>query len=333
MSTKERILKLLEERRGEFVSGEAIADTVCVTRAGVWKAIKNLREEGFKIDAVTNRGYRLNNSFEEIDREMFETFLKDNDISAKFIYLDTVDSTNNEALRRSCETDGNIIVIAEEQTSGKGRRGRAFHSAKYSGLYISILIHTGRLSEIAPVTAIAAVAASTAIDKVVFSGRDTTKIKWVNDIYLDEKKVTGILSEAFSSMEDGGDCKVIVGTGINVIEPEEGFPKEIAQKAGALLKGAEHSGKLRTMLACEVTKRFLEIFENYETECENCLKFYREKSNLIGKYVMINPFSPVKEGEKYAKAVDIDRDYHLVVEYSNGRREALSSGEVSVVRY
>ena len=381
MATKDEVLRLLQEKNEEYISGQEIADRLHVTRAAVWKAIKSLEKEGCAIEAVTNRGYRLGRSPDAIDASYIERSLRESGLNVRVIFKEETGSTNEDArlaLREwvsSGSSAGNstddsvgdpegrmraVLVIADKQNAGRGRRGRNFYSPPGTGLYMSLAM--GNVQEVlkmAKVTAVAAVAVATAADETVFGGTDRTKIKWVNDIYIGEKKVCGILSEAFMPMEDEGDGCVVVGIGINVYEPAGGFPDDIDNRAGALItlhassddtvdesgtedrsgnessregEATENSGRtgLRSVLASRVIANFFK----YMAAPELSLKKYREKSNLTGHEVMINDFrNEQKDGKnKTAKAVEIDDECRLVVEYPDGRREALSSGEVSVVK-
>ena len=399
MATKDEVLRLLQENSEVYISGQEMADRLHVTRAAVWKANKALEKEGCAIEAVTNRGYRLGRAPDAIDAPFIERSLRESGLNVRVIFKEETGSTNEDA--RSALRDwvsagdpvgnsenssmGNssddpaddparrqraVLVIADKQNAGRGRRGRDFYSPPGTGLYMSLAM--GNVQEVlkmAKVTAVAAVAVATAADETVFGGTDRTKIKWVNDIYLDEKKVCGILSEAFLPMEDEEDGCVVVGIGINVYEPVGGFPYDIDNKAGALItihasskapvdgsgsedrkvngyvaedrNGNEFSvadevtdnpGRtgLRSVLASRVIANFFKYMENPGLS----LHKYREKSYLTGYAVMINDFRNEQKDEKNktAKAVGIDDECRLVVEYPDGRREALSSGEVSVVK-
>ena len=395
MATKDEVLRLLQENSEVYISGQEMAETLHVTRAAVWKAIKSLEKEGCAIEAVTNRGYRLGRAPDAIDAPYIERSLRELGLNVRVIFKEETGSTNEDArgALRDWISAGNsegdsmgnstddsvgdpagkqraVLVIADKQNAGRGRRGRDFYSPLGTGLYMSLAM--GNVQEVlkmAKVTAVAAVAVATAADETVFGGTDRTKIKWVNDIYLDEKKVCGILSEAFMPMEDEGDGCVVVGIGINVYEPAGGFPDDIDNKAGALItmhasskapvdgSGSEdrkvngyvaedrngnklsvadevtdNPGRtgLRSVLASRVIANFFKYMENPGLS----LHKYREKSYLTGYEVMINDFRNEQKDEKNktAKAVEIDDECRLVVEYPDGRREALSSGEVSVVK-
>lgn len=330
MKTKDKVLELLKSNSGEFLSGQNIADELHVTRACVWKCIKALIDEGNEVDAVTNKGYRLKVSPDDIDIEFIKKELLDSNISMDVVYYDEVTSTNDVALSYVNSTEQNAVVIANGQTNGKGRRGRNFYSPKASGLYMSVLLNRGeRLKNTANITAIAACAVSKAIDDCL-KLEDKTRIKWVNDIFYKNKKVCGILSEAHTLLEDDGLSYVVIGIGVNVFNPENEFPKEIKDIAGNLIHGdVTQYEKIRSKICVAIIRNLFEFITDDEKR-NKCLPYYREKSMLDGSYIKINSFNG---DNKYAKVIGIGDEYQLLVEYENGTEGELTSGEVSVAKY
>lgn len=330
MKTKDRVLKLLKENTGKYLSGQSIADTIFVTRASVWKAIKSLESEGYEIDAVTNKGYRLRRACDLVDSDFIREQLLAYGIDMPVVYYDEIDSTNEAAIRYARENRGNAVFIADTQTNGRGRRGRSFYSPKTTGLYMSILIHPDcRIKRMTDITAMAACAVAGSIDELIFDGRDVTKIKWVNDIFINDKKVSGILTEAFTSLEDEENSYIVIGIGVNIFAPKEDFPKELREIAGTVTEGLIYeSGTIRNELTISIVKKLFNYCQNSSEN--NCLTLYRQKSLLDGNYVKINKFTGDYD---YAYVTGIGDDYHLHVRYENGKEGELSSGEVSVVKY
>lgn len=265
-----------------------------------------------------------------IDADYIEEGLHAAGLPVLVTYKEETGSTNEDADKLIRGSKGPILVIADMQKKGRGRRGRDFYSPKGTGLYMSLAIgDAAELMKTVKITAIAAVAVSTAIDIVVFGGRDTSLIKWVNDIYVDDRKVCGILSEAFLPMEDKERGHIVVGMGINVYEPAEGFPQGIENKAGYLIGSGQciRTG-LRNDLAVEVIRRFF----HYMNAPDESLIIYRERSNLIGSHVCINSFVPGDAAPDKARVIGIDDECALIVEYEDGKKTTLTSGEVSVVK-
>lgn len=334
MTTKEQVLNILNSNPGVFFSGQEIADRIYVTRTAVWKSIKALEKDGHQIEAVTNKGYRLKKSVDLINTESIKKGISKTWKHTSVFYYDEIDSTNDEIKRLASSSNKNIIVIANKQLNGHGRRGREFYSPENTGLYFSILIHTNNMDlSTAGITAVAACATAKAIDDTIFNGEDTMKIKWVNDIYHNNKKVAGILSEACNYMEDESSNYIIIGFGINLYEPEIGFPKNIKKTAGSIIPSSLSdnfiNSQIKNNLVIEIVNNLILFNNNKNT----CLKMYRNKSTLIGNYVKINSFAGKTDNKNYAKVIGINSKYHLLIEYDNGTKDELSSGEVSVVKY
>ena len=231
---------------------------------------------------------------------------------------DCVNSTNT-MLRESAEKGEhvNTVVIAEEQTTGKGRNNRSFFSPPGSGLYISILLRPKLSAEKAFfITTSAAVAVCRAIE---LSTSKCPYIKWVNDIIIDDKKVCGILTEA--SIENGMIKYAILGIGINVFEPHCGFPDSIRDVAGAVC--SNYIEGLREKIAAEFLNSFSEYTDYSETSRE-----YKNRSLVIGKIISV--FN-IATGESYNALVkDIDNNCHLLIIDEHGDEKSLNSGEISI---
>ncbi len=229
---------------------------------------------------------------------------------------DEVSSTNSilkeDAFGEEC------VLIALSQTAGKGRLGRSFYSPDDTGLYLSIRLKTRMPTEkLLLITPAAAAAACTALETV---GCKNAKIKWVNDILLDEKKICGILTEAVHS--PCGETSIIVGIGINVYSPHNGFPQDISTIAGFTFHSSREN--LRNELAADFINRFMLYFENID-KCD-FIDIYREKSCIVGKKIDV-----IKSGNiRKAFALDIDENCRLIVQYEDKTTEALYSGEISI---
>lgn len=322
MTTKEKLLALLEDSKGTFFSGEEIARTLQVSRAAVWKAVNALREDGYTIDAVTNKGYRLSPDSDILSPQGIRRFLKPEYRDLNLTVLPTAPSTN--ALVREKANQGcpeGCVIIACEQTAGRGRYGRQFFSPADTGVYLSLLLRPTAYSpqQATCLTAAAAAAMCQAIEAV--TGQHPG-IKWVNDIFLHGKKVCGILTEAAVGLETGTLNYMVLGAGINVYLPTDGFPEEIQSTAGALLEHSTSEAKNR--LVGEFLNRFWEFYTHPERK--EYLEDYRARSLAIGQNVTV-----LSAGQKVsAYAYGIDDDFRLLVRYENGETEALSYGEIRI---
>lgn len=330
MKTKDQVLEILKKSGTEFISGQEIASKLFITRAGIWKAIKSLEKDGYEIEAITNKGYRLKSKNDIIVTSYIEDALLKKDITAKVFYYDEIDSTNDQVVRLGREYDGILVAIAGSQTNGRGRRGREFFSPKDTGIYMSLLIRgTDPIEKFSSLTATAAVAVAKAIDNTVFLGKDTAKIKWINDVYINDRKISGTITEYLSDLENPNQYSIVMGIGINVYVPREEIPDDIINMAGNLEEtNAVFGENVRNNI---ITETIFGLF-SYMQNKEKTLSVYREKLNLINSYVKINSFSE-RVTESYAKVIGIDDDFRLLVEYDNHKTDCLSTGEVSVVKY
>ena len=323
MQTKEKLLFLLEEHRGSFFSGEEIAEKLSISRTAVWKAVNALRSEGYNIEAVSRRGYRLSPDTDKLSIQGIRQWLDSKNEALLIHMVDQTESTNT-LLREKAnagEAEG-CVIVANRQTQGRGRRGRHFFSPPDSGVYLSLLLRPKQWlpKQAVMLTTMAAVAACEAIEAVA---EQTVQIKWVNDLYINDKKVGGILTEASMSLEDETLDHIILGLGINLYLPQEGFPETLASVAGAILPDKLPNGKNRLVAA------FLNGFMAYyrqDSQASLYLSAYRARSMVLGRPITV--LSP--QGPKPAIALDIDNECHLVVQYEDGHIETLSSGEISI---
>jgi len=326
-TTKEQVLNFLKNNNNSYVSGQEIANRLFLTRAAVWKSIKSLRQDGLNIEAVNNKGYCLISEYESLSESAIRSHTKGS-YDFEIDVFDEVDSTNNVAFNIAHSgTSSNRIIVTDSQTNGRGRRGRSFFSPKGSGLYMSFLLKPDMpISQATLLTCMSAVAICRAIDEVC---KINTSIKWVNDIYIGDKKVSGILTEGFTSLEDGKLTYMIIGIGINITVPKDGFPSEIKKTATALYKKAAPEN-VKNKLCAAIIDNFLRLYSSGDTSFVN---EYKNRSNLIGRYVKVNPTEGDQSLGGYALVKGIDDECHLLVEYENGKTESLSTGEVSVVKY
>ncbi len=332
-TTKEKVLDFLRKNSNKYISGQEIADRIYVTRAAVWKAIKAIQADGYNIDAVTNKGYRLLLEAPVLDEETIRHLLitrySINLVDRELLLYEEVDSTNNIARQYAEAHYGKeSVVVAMSQTSGRGRRGREFFSPKGTGIYISFSLKPDTsIAKSTEITCIVACAVCRAIEEITGI---SPFIKWVNDIFVNNKKVAGILTEGVTSLETGELAYIVTGVGINVYEPIDGFPKEIAKTAGAIVDRHGTEDVLNELCA-SVIYHFYECM-NVRDEHE-LIDEYRNRSMLIGNYVKVSQYGEDVSSKGYAYVMGIDDEYHLCVRYDNGTEEALSTGEVSVVKY
>ncbi len=322
MTTKEKLLELLESNKGVYFSGEEIAQKLCVSRTAIWKAMKALRTDGYSIDAVTNKGYRLSVSTDILSPQGIRKYLPPKYQDLQISVLPTADSTNtlmrkeaHKGLPEGC------TVIANQQTSGRGRCGREFYSPGGTGIYLSMLLRPSACSpqQAVQITTKAAVAMCEAIETVCGL---QAQIKWVNDIFVGGKKVCGILTEGSFSMESGLLEYAVLGVGLNLYTPPGGFPQELEHIAGSLFEFPQDDMKNR--LTADFINRFM---DDYTAQNQtDYVKKYRNRSFVIGKKVSVL----CGNQSRNALVCGIDDECRLQVKYDSGETASLSYGEIRI---
>lgn len=304
---------------GNVLSGESIARELGISRAAVWKAIKGLVADGYCISSVKGQGYRLECEDLLCYESVRALLPRSLDCELDIYMLGVTDSTNTRA-KRHAETSTDrrkCLFIADGQTDGRGRRGRSFDSERGVGLYMSLLIYPDReLRDCVGITAYAAVAVCRAIERLTDA---RPCIKWVNDIYLNNKKIAGILTEGSVDMESGGVAYAIVGIGINVKQRDFGALSDIAASL------AECGYRVdRASLAAAVTEELMSGLDSVGTR--EIADEYRRRSFIVGKEVRVIKLS----GEYTATVLDITDGCELRLRLCDGSEELLMSGEVSL---
>ena len=318
MALRDDLLAELEKRRGEDVSGQALAERFGVSRSAVWKAVNALRAAGFEISSTPNRGYRLRPEDDRLSAAGVRAALGEAYAGLRVRVYETLDSTNQEAKRLLAAGEPcPMLLLAEEQTAGRGRRGRGFYSPAGEGLYMTLALQPrAALSQATLLTAAAAVAVAQAVEALTALA---CQIKWVNDVYLDGKKLCGILTEASGSFEADALSSVCAGIGVNVRTRD--FPEELAGRACSLWPRAVS----RNHLAAEIAVRLLNFAA--DLGARDFLEEYRRRSLVLGKAVTFTRDG----GERRALAVGIGENGELIVRYDDGREEALNAGEVRLL--
>lgn len=323
MSIKSEVLRLLLDADGEYISGQAIGEQLFCSRNAIWKAIHSLKSDGYDIKSVTNKGYALCGgdvfSVDGIHKYLSESA---QNVPVVIKLLSTTTSTN-DMLKIEAEhgADEGFVIVADKQTSGKGRRGRSFFSPD-SGLYLSILLRPKiSANDALMITTAAAVAVASAIESVC--GK-VCGIKWVNDIFLDGLKICGILTEAAVDFESGGLQYAVLGIGINLAHPNGEFPPELSEIAGAIYDDLPKNHDIKNKLCACVISNFFEIYKALPDR--SFMNEYRKKSFVTGKDIYVISQS----GKVKAKALEIDDNAGLKVQYENGEIATVSTGEVSI---
>ena len=318
---KTEILKMLRETEG-YVSGQELCNKFGVSRTAIWKVINQLKEQGYVIDSVQNKGYHITEAPDVMTEEELQSCRKTKWAGQEIAYFDEIDSTNIKAKELAEQGYPNgTLVVADQQVSGRGRRGRSWESPSGTGIFMTLMLKP----EINPnnasmLTLVAALAVAKAIKDV--TGLDA-QIKWPNDIVINGKKICGILTEMSAQFDYIN--HIVIGIGINV--HNEVFSDEIAHMASSLL--LESQGK--KFRRAEIIEKVLEYFEEYyeiylETEDLTALTGEYNKI-LVNMNKQVRVLDPKDEFE--GKAMGITAKGELIVDTWESRK-LVSSGEVSV---
>ena len=328
MKTKEAVLLYLQEHTGEPISGEKMALALNKSRTSIWKAIQSLKKEGYAIDSSTNKGYTLSENNDVLSEQQInqELIQQHHPIDWVIQTMETTTSTNDLAkLYANQNSTTPAIFISEEQTAGRGRLGRKFVSPAKSGLYISLcLFPTVALEDLSLITCATAVACVETIEQL--TGK-SLNIKWVNDLFYQDKKVGGILTEVISDFESQQVQSLIVGMGINLIDSPQSFPEELHSIVGSIFsskKEYDNSSFNRNHFIAQFLEKWTFYYQNLSKR--NFIESYKEHSNVISKFV--NVFEGNQTYSAYAK--DIDENGHLIIEKEDNTLHSLSYGEVSI---
>ncbi|WP_026526618.1 biotin--[acetyl-CoA-carboxylase] ligase [Butyrivibrio sp. VCD2006] len=317
--TKTLVLNYLEENSGRYFSGETLAKELHISRNSVWKAIESLRREGYRISAAPRRGYSLSAKADNITVSGISKNLSPYVSSELITVYDELESTNKTARSMATfDAPHGTVIIAKRQTGGTGRKKRHFTSPE-GGIYMSIILRPEKLETdgFSLITPFAGVCVCRAIEEntSVFP-----KIKWLNDLYIEDKKVCGILAEAGTDFDTGELQYIVLGIGINFNSESEAFPPELRKTVGSLfLKGEESISKNELIAA---------ILNNILKGSipENIIDEYKSRMNMLGKSILV--ISSDKEYE--AVALDINKKGKLIVELPDKSTRVLSSEDISI---
>lgn len=316
---RSEIIKILLENKDEFVSGEYISEKLGITRSAVSKHIKNIKNQGYDIESITRKGHKIIACPDLLSESIVKHDLNTEFIGKEVIHFDTIESTNDYAKKIAVESIDGTIVVSEEQTKGRGRRGRQWHSIKGEGIWLSIILKPDIYPHKAPfITQIAGASIVKALKKLKIDA----SIKWPNDIIVNNKKISGILTELGAEIDRVN--YIVLGIGINVKTMD--FPEDIKSIATSIFKEGYNVKRI------DILKNILEEFEvlylDYiqENDKSSCIKICKENSAILGKniYILNN------DKKRKVKCIDINEVGNLVIINEDNDIEELIAGEVSI---
>ena len=318
---KTEILKMLREANG-YVSGQDLCNHFGVSRTAVWKAINQLKEAGYEIEAVQNKGYRLISAPDLINKTELESLIQTEWAGKCVYYYDVTDSTNTRA-KELGEGDAphGTLCVADQQNAGRGRRGRSWESPSGCGIFMTLLLKPDmNPNNASMLTLVTALAVSRALTEIT---GEKSLIKWPNDIVMNGKKIVGILTEMSAQFDYIN--HIVVGIGINV--HNESFPEEIAHMASSMMLETGGQRYHRALIIAKIMEYFEEYYDIFmKTEDLSALvnEYNSRLVNLHNKVRVLDPKDPFE-----GKAMGITKRGELVVD-TWASRKLVSSGEVSV---
>lgn len=318
---KEEILRLLRSADG-YISGQELCNRFGVSRTAVWKAINQLKEAGYEIEAQQNKGYRLMAAPDLMTEAEIKSLMHTDWVAKEVPYFDTIDSTNTKAqeLAEKGYPSG-TLVVADKQDSGKGRRGRSWVSPSGTGIFMTLMIKPDiNPNNASMLTLVAALAVAKAITSVT---GEEAMIKWPNDIVVNSKKVCGILTEMNAQFDYINN--IVVGIGINV--HNESFPEEISQMASSLMIEAGGKRFHRAQIIAETMSYFEQYYDTF-LKTQDLSALVREYDELlVNRNKSVRVLDPKEPFD--GKAMGITPKGELIVDTWESRK-LVSSGEVSV---
>lgn len=321
--TKEAVLELLRTTEG-FVSGQQMSEKLSLSRAAVWKAVQVLREDGYEIESVTNRGYRLHATTARLQEREVLTALGSHPWADRVTVVPVLDSTNIMAKKLAAEGAlQGTVVIADQQTGGRGRMGRSFASPAGVGIYLSVILRPNLPPErLMHLTAMVAEAACNAVEK---SSGVRPGIKWTNDLVFGRRKLAGILTELSLEAESGLVEYAVVGIGINCNNAPGDFPPEL-QKIATSIRQETGMPVNRNTLAARLLEELCRADRELFSRKQAWMTAYAADCITIGQDVKILRGDIVR----FAHADGVDGDAALLVTYDDGTEGVVNSGEVSI---
>lgn len=317
---REKILKVILDNEKEFISGEELSKKLGISRTAIWKHIRILRSQGYNIESVNKKGYRLvDEPTDLLNPQNIYRNLKTKFIGKNVLHFETIDSTNDYAKKIGNELRDGSVIISEEQTKGKGRLGRVWESKAGEGIWMSIILKPNIIPNKAPF--ITLIAGASIVKALNILGVDA-KIKWPNDITINNKKLSGILTELSAEIERVN--YIVVGIGMNVKDTD--FEEELKDKATSLYK--ENYNVSRIDIVKEILCRFEKLYLDYieKDDKKEVLDICRQYSAIINKEIYV-----IKNDQKeLVDCIGINEEGNLIIKNKDGNLEEIMSGEVSI---
>ncbi|SDJ67808.1 biotin--[acetyl-CoA-carboxylase] ligase [Sediminibacillus albus] len=320
-TTRNQLIELLENNQQEYISGQQLCERLNISRTAVWKHMKELEKDGYRIVAVPKRGYRIIEFPDKLSKNTLQWGLQTSWLGRNIVHYPEISSTQKIGHQLALEgaAEGTVI-IADQQTEGKGRMGRKWHSAKNEGIWMSIILRPQIIPQLAPqITLMTAVILAKAIETVT---EVSPAIKWPNDIFINNRKTAGILTEMQAEQDEIQ--YIVLGIGINVNQSRDNLPEDI-QKIATSIK--QESGK-QWRLVPLIQEIFIQFEQKYETFLQKGFTDIKEEWEMYGYKIGEQVRISSNKLTYPAKLIGLETDGALKVQKQDGSTESIYSAEI-----
>ncbi|MFD2045843.1 biotin--[acetyl-CoA-carboxylase] ligase [Ornithinibacillus salinisoli] len=320
-STRNKLIHLLEQHKDTYISGQLLSDKLQISRSAIWKHMKELQKDGYEIEGIPKKGYRIVSSPDRLSENTIQWGLRTNWLGKSIIHKEVTTSTQHIAHQVAQENaEHGTVIIADEQTNGKGRMNRHWYSTRGKGIWLSIILRPTILPYLAPqLTLLTACVLADVINKET---KTNSKIKWPNDILINGRKIAGILTEM--QAEQDQIQYVVIGMGINVNHTENDLPGDIQEKATSLLLESKERVNLKNLIQ-QILVTFEQEYDAYIKDgFSKVKKKWESHSFKIGENVQITTL----KNQWTATFSGIAEDGALLITNDNGEIEKLYSAQI-----
>lgn len=323
-SNRNRLIEMLATNKDQYVSGQMLSDRLNISRSAIWKHMHELKKDGYEIEGISRKGYRIVGFPDKVSENTLQWGLKTAWLGKTIIHKET--TTTTQQIAHQAAQDGakhGTVVIADEQTKGKGRMSRHWHSSKNKGVWMSIILRPDIPPNLAPqLTLVSATALADTVSKLSLQ----PKIKWPNDILLNNKKTAGILTEM--QAEQDQIQYVVMGMGINVNQANEDLPEDIKDRATSLSIESGKTWNLKNLIQQILLDGELAYDAYIKNGFPHVKKKWESYGYRIGEQIMIKTLRK----EWQATLVGIDDDGALLTQMNDGETKKVYSGEIDWFR-
>lgn len=321
-STRHKLITLLSKYTDDYISGQTLSEQLNISRSAIWKHMKELEKDGYVIEGKSRKGYRIVEFPDKLSENTIQWGLKTNWLGKNIIHKVSIPSTQTMAHKEALDHAPNgTVIVANEQTAGKGRIDHYWHSQNEKGIWLSMILRPNLLPYQAPqLTLLTATVIADVIQRLT---ELKPQIKWPNDILINRKKIAGILTEM--QAEQDQILYVVIGIGLNVLHTKEDFPDDILHKATSLKIETREKWNIKQFI-----QEILETFEKkYETFINQGFPTVKKEWEFYGFRLHEQIKIKTRKASWHGRFLGISEDGALIVKHQDGRISKVYSGEIA----